>query len=203
MPATKSSSTPASDFDPTRTVISAFEAPPPDADSLANPFFNMCNVRLRKVRVWMVGMEVPGNRHYVEFVHLGQERFRTRLDLFYPHAAAWEDDQGPTPTASAYVEHDPVPITFVYDATDLRYDASKGKLNPGSLAGSTPALEDGDLSLNITDNPEQPLKSRYAPIGPFGKWQLSVKEQFNPGLKLDALNMIVIDFHGYYQTFQA
>jgi hypothetical protein len=198
LPAAKDSPAPASDFEPTQTVVRLPGKPPADAGVLPNPFYNMANVRLRKVRVWMVGMSTGGKRHYVGLVHTGEERFRTPGDLPYPASG-----NGDAPPGPAYVRHGPRPITFAYNPIGLAFDAATQTLTPGSPQGSTPGMEDGDLGLRIDRGAELPLQCELAPIGPFGKWQLIIDPRFNGGdkLRLKDLNMIVIDFHGVYQHF--
>jgi hypothetical protein len=199
LPVTKDSPAPASDYDPTRTVVRVPGDLPPNADALPNPFYAMANVRLRKVRVWMVGMSTGAKRHYVQLVHTGEERFRTPRDQPYPVPVNSDD----APAEPAYVTHDSRPITFVYDSTGLAFDAATQTLTPGSLRGSTPALEDGDLRLRIDRGAELPLQCQFAPIGPFGKWRLIIDPIYNDNekLSLKKLDMIVIHFHGVHQNF--
>jgi hypothetical protein len=198
LPATADSPAPASDFEPTRTVVRVSDKLPTDAETLPNPFYGMANVRLRKVRAWMVGMNTGGKRHHVELVHMGEERFRTPDDRPYP-----DPRDGAGSTNPAYIRHGPRAITFAYNSTSLAFDAATMTLTPGSLQGSIAGLQDGELGLHIDRGNALPLKCEFAPIGPFGKWQLMIPPKYNGDDKLSFkdLTMIVIDFHGICQHF--
>ncbi|MFO1068572.1 MAG: hypothetical protein U1E14_08620 [Geminicoccaceae bacterium] len=194
LPATKNSTSPLSDYEATRSLVRLGDEPPEDADTLPNPFYAMANVRLSKVRVWMLGLSTGNARHRVDIVHSGKERFRTSADAPYPP---------PEAGVPAYVRHAARPFAFAYDSTGLHYDKVRRKLTPGSLTGATPGLEDGDLKLRIDRGAELPLQCERAPIGPFGLWSLSVNPAYNGGSRLSFRNleMIVIEFHGLYQGF--
>jgi hypothetical protein len=196
LPATKKSPAPHADFDPTFTVIRLPGEAPAEAERWPNPFYGMTNVRLSKVRAWMVGMNTGEARHYVQMWHMGKERFRTPTDEPYPP---------PTNGGPAYACHEePTRITFAYDSRRLRFDPVKKTLTPGSLTSKDiPGLEDGNLNLRIDPAAKLPLQCEYAPIGPFAHWRLIIDPEKNgqSELSLKDLNMIVIDFHGIHQTF--
>ena len=62
----------------------------------------------------------------------------------------------------------------------------------GSLIFNTAAAEAGAVL---------PIPVSYAPIGPFGTWRLRVVPNDNPKLNLSPLKRIIIDFHGFCETF--
>ena len=95
-----------------------------------------------------------------------------------------------------------MPIPFNYNAAGLSYDEATGTFTPGKLFGRMVGSEDGDLGFPNDWIGGLPSGGKYAPIGPFGKWRLIVRiTEDNRKLDLDKLTMIVIDFHGFHQSF--
>ena len=185
VPATPESRKPRSDFEPTWAAWCGATPPPPDDP---NPFHGKADVRLTKVRAWMCGMRTSNGEHDVTLVHLGPERFCRPDGDLYPD--------------SGYVTHAPTQIPFRYKAGNLGFDPLRPMpFTPGQLFGDVAGTEDGDLGFPALGGSELPEKSSYAPIGPFAKWRLIVRPQDNPGLDLSHLDWIVLDFHGYHQTF--
>jgi hypothetical protein len=80
-PATKKSAQPDHTFAPTKAAWC--DSRPDKAWALPNPFHGMADVRLTKVRVWMIGEESKLD-HNVTLVHLGEEQFRDPDDKPYP-----------------------------------------------------------------------------------------------------------------------
>ena len=104
-----------------------------------------------------------------------------------------------------YVKHDPIPIPFKYDPTNLRYDPGKPDreaFTPGSLTSiSLTALMDGDLDFPSSGLAALPKDSKYAAIGPFTKWRVDVRKEDNAGLDLSGLTAVIIEMHGFCDTF--
>jgi len=200
-PATRASTAPPSDFAPTTAAWSGTERPE-EARSLPNPFHGKADVRLTKVRTWMVGMKVkPGGNHTIELVHLGQAQFRKPDDTPYPERTEPAHERDPDRRKSEYVLHEVKSIPFSYDPAGLGYDPVKETFTPGKLFGNVHGTTDGNITPERGSGVGLPGKGKYAPIGPFGKWQLVVRKRDNTDLDLSKLTMVVIDFHGYFRTF--
>ena len=204
-PATKASTTPSPIFTPTNAAWCGSTRPnfPPN---LPNPFHGKANVRLTKVRVWMVGMTTSTGDHSVILEHLGAEQFRNQYDLPYPARTDPASEPNQDKRQPVCVRHKPVPIPFNYNSEGLSYDpAQKYPFTPGKLFGKNVAgAQDGDLGFPKEGDATLPQQSSYAPIGPFGRWRLIVRPEDNGDPKILSfadLNTIVIDFHGFHQTF--
>jgi hypothetical protein len=201
-PATLASITPPATFAPTTAAWSGTERPEV-ARSLPNPFHGRCDVRLTKVRTWMIGMKVkPGENHTVKLVHLGQEQFCKPDDMLYPERTEPAHESDLRRRNSEYVVHKEQRIPFAYDPTGLGYDPAKvHPFTPGKLFGDVHGTTDGNIKLEQENGVSVPGQGTYTPIGPFGKWRLFVRKEDNTDLDLSKLAMIVIDFHGYFRTF--
>ena len=200
-PAMRHSPPPDGPFEPSLTAWCEATRPPFNLNyPLPNPFHGMADVRLTKVRTWMIGMKTGDGNHAVTLVHLGQEQFRRTNDLPYPARTEPADAQDERKRDPEYVFHEIRQIPFIYQAAQLGYDSATNKFIPGQLSGGVGAV-DGDLGFPAGRGDfGLPLKSQYAPIGPFAMWRLEVDED-NLRLDLYGLSMIVIDFHGFYRKF--
>ncbi len=198
-PATKSSVVPKSSFAPTDAAW-CYERPEFTA-AARNPFAGMADVRLTKVRVWLVG-KANTLDHKVILTHLGSEQFRTPDDKPYPERVdpAEKDQDERTPE---YIFHEPVSIPFNYNAKGLRYDERTSAFTPGQLFHGVVGSQDGDLGFPKSGISDLPAAGKYAPIGPFGRWRVEVPENLNPSLKLADLHAVVIDFHGFHQAYKS
>ena len=202
-PATKASTEPFPTYGPTTAAWCRTERPiyAPDAP---NPFHGKSNVRLTKVRTWMVGMKTD-TAHEVLTTHLGEEQFRRSDDVPYPARTVPAGERDLNKRNAEYVKHTQKPIPFRYDPTDLRYDPEKPAnqaFTPGSLTSTrVTELEDGDLGFPSSGLAALPGKSEYAPIGPFGKWRVEVRPQDNHGLDLKGLTAVIIEMHGFSDIF--
>jgi hypothetical protein len=159
-----------------------------------NPFSGKANVRLTKVRPWIVGMKTGGN-HAVKLIHMGEEQFRRKDNVPYP---ARNNDGEP-----AFVLHEPKPIDFNYDPTGLMWDPGqpdKDRFRPGQLfKEGNNNVSDGDLGF---PQPGANVKSTvFAPIGPFAKWRLIIPPNLNNPLNLNDVKAVVIDFHVFFEGF--
>lgn len=150
-----------------------------------NPFFDMANVRLTKVRVFLDETGAKGLRK-IYLLHTGDERFVRRQGTIFP--------------AEGYVTHDEVDRSFAYNSDDFRFDPRYG-FAAELLQG--PQTEDGDLQPKKGTD-EVPWDTTYAPIGPFARWRLQVptERNANPGLHWENVKRIFIDFHGSHQNFR-
>jgi hypothetical protein len=203
-PATKASTQPFPTYSPTAVAWCGTERPvyAPDAP---NPFHGKSNVRLTKIRTWMVGMKTDTIAHTVLTTHLGKEQFRRSDDRPYPARTVPAGERDLNKRNAEYVTHTQTPIPFKYDSTDLRFDPAKPdneSFTPGSLTSKwVPAIMDGDLGFPSSGLAALPGKSSYAPIGPFGKWRVDVRAQDNHGLNLKGLTAVVIEMHGFSDIF--
>jgi hypothetical protein len=170
---------------------------PPDA-SVANPFNGKADVRLTKVRAWLIGMETTNNRHNIIIEHSGREMFRRPDDTGCPEprqrdAGAAGDDPR--------IIHTPLRIPLIYKADGLMFDRGKGHFVPGKIK-DVPGAEDGDLGYSLKAQLGLPGSNGYAAIGPFAVWRLIVRKLDNPGLVLKGLHTVIMDFHGFHQVFK-
>jgi hypothetical protein len=198
-PPTRKAMVPNSNFAPTRAAWCGSNRP----DFVAtqpNPFAGMADVRLTKVRVWLVGTE-NGLDHRITLTHLGQEQFRTPDDKPYPGRLDPPEEEDEDKRKPEYIMHEPVPIPFNYNAKGLRYDAETQSFTPGRLFGGVVGSQDGDLGFPKDGISDLPDAGKYAPVGPFGRWRLEAPENLNPQLDLSDLHTVVIDFHGFHQSF--
>jgi hypothetical protein len=187
-PATLQSPAPDTILTPTMSAWTG-ETPPDPKIVIANPFHGKADVRLTKVRAWMVGMRTKNERHNVIIEHMGREVFRTPDDNTYP---------APRENQDARIVHGPVLLPFRYSAEGLEFD---GHFTPGKIDG-VPGSEDGDLGYSAKATElGLPGTTGYAAIGPFATWRLIVREKDNPGLDLKSLHTVVMDFHGFHQSF--
>ena len=184
-------------FRPTNAAWSGSERPPQDL--YFNPFAGMADVRLTKVRVWLAGEENTLD-HNVRLIHLGDEQFRGRDDKPYPKRLDPPEQEDQDQRKPRYVRHEPVPIPFNYNAEGLSYDEKNRAFRPGKLFERVVRSQDGDLRFPENGISDVAAIGKYAPIGPFGKWRLEVPRTEN-SLDLSTLNAVVIDFHGFHQTF--
>jgi hypothetical protein len=204
-PATRTSTQPFPTYSPTTVAWCDTERPTygPDAP---NPFHGKSNVRLTKVRSWMVGMKTATMAHTVLTTHLGKEQFRRSDDLPYPARTVPAGERDLNKRNAEYVTHTQTPIPFKYDPTDLRYDPAKPDneaFTPGRLTSEwVPAIMDGDLGFPRSGLAALPGKSSYAPIGPFGKWRVDVRAQDNHGLDLKGLTAVIIEMHGFSDIYR-
>ena len=81
-------------------------------------FGGMANVRVTRVRAWIHGLKTDNNIHVVTITHCGPETIVT------------------TENKPTRFQHDPVTVTF-------RYDASKGMGNPRAIFAGQGAPHDG------------------------------------------------------------
>ncbi len=190
-----------------------------DSDISESAFHGKADVRLAKVRPYLIGMKTRSD-HMLTIVHSGDERIQTR------------DDQ------TRRFVHDPRPIPFAYtpdpawlslvipplqDGTQAegpprppgaaRFGPTLMAANPAGnprprpldwrvvLAGAS-VLEGGTIELPRRGAETKDLcNAGYAPIGPFTKWTLTIKYSDHADLDLAGLKAIVIDFHGFFRTF--
>jgi len=209
-PATKTSTQPSPIYSPTTAAWCGAERPI-YAPKAPNPFHGKLNVRLTKVRTWMVGMTTgtvdadhPPGAHEVVTTHLGREQFRRSDDVPYPARTVPAGERDLNKRNAEYVTHKPTPIRFKYDPTQLRYDPSKPDnlaFTPGSLKSKwVDAIVDGDLGFPSVGLAALPDNSEYAPIGPFGKWRVEVRPEDNDKLNLQGLSAVIIEMHGFSDT---
>jgi hypothetical protein len=194
-PARRTSIAPPRLFDPTPAAQRYDdEALPPE--NAENPFNGKADVRLTKVRVWLPGMKTTNGKHQLTFEHVGREVLSRRDGRLYPDARADQPAQGERPM----VVHAPVAVPLVYGSSGMALDLEKPAFTPGSLDVS--GSEDGDLGYSVEAVLGLPgSDTGYAAIGPFAIWRLTVRTEDNPGRDLSGLQAVVIEFHGFHQTF--
>ena len=196
-PATKRSQTTLSVLEPTEAAFTGDTFP---EENVRHPFYGRSNVRLTKVRAWMVGMTTPNGIHMVNIQHCGREILYLRDNTPYPARMNDGDFEAPLPLNKVVqVAHAPVSKTFVYGSAGLALDLAKSTFSKGKLRGISGA-QDGDL--NYSENAELglPGEKAYAAIGPFATWQLDVPISTNADFS--QMNAIVMEFDGFCEGFE-
>lgn len=144
-------------------------------------FQDMANVRLTQVRVWLPGATVApdprrdnGRWLKVEIEHTGGE-------------TVW-DKTG----ASFDFVHEPFGLQFRYDA---------GRFNREKRCSGDPGLVDGEQAFagdyrggNGNGNGGKPTVDDRPPLGPFADWRVTVLERVNPGLDIEGLEGVWVEF---------
>ena len=196
-PATKRSQATLSVLEPTQAAFTEDTFP---EENVRNPFYGRSNVRLTKVRAWMVGMTaMPKGIHMVNIRHCGQEILYLRDNTPYPARMDDGDFGAAVPIDDVpRVAHAPVSKTFVYGSAGLALDLAKNTFSKGKLHG-IPGAQDGDL--NYSENAELglPGEKEYAAIGPFATWQIEVPTSTNADFS--QMNAIVMEFDGFCEGF--
>jgi hypothetical protein len=202
-PAKKKSTQPFPTYSP--TIAAWCGERPIYAPDAPNPFHGKSNVRLSKVRTWMVGMKTNAIAHQVLTTHSGEEQFRRSDDVPYPARTVPAGESDLNKRNPEYVKHTETPIPFKYDPTHLRYDPTKPDkqaFTPGSLKSDwVDAAMDGDLGFPSSGLAALPGASSYAPIGPFGRWQVEVRPEDNEGVNLEGLTAVIVEMHGFSGVF--
>ena len=143
-------------------------------------FNEHAEVRVIKVRAWVLGIHTSDNMCYVIIKHMGNESFRredrTKVDL----------------------THDPVEgIQFTYDWSKVLWNFQGDYVESPELSllhGGT----DGDLHLH-----GKLANSDYLPlIGPFAEWEISIKDDDNANLDRSKITAICLDFHILSKTVE-
>jgi hypothetical protein len=191
-PATGNSRAPEpSEWVATRAVTPCDKLADPDGP---NPFHGKADVRLTKVRVWLIGFKTRAARHTVTLHHLGSELLCTPANDIYPPDDGRHGD-GAT-GGRPRINHAELKVPFSYSPDGLR--GPEG-FHPGRL--DVDGAQDGDLGFSGNVGLGLGSKDCYAAVGPFADWRLVVRERDNPGADWGGCHTIVLDFHGFHQTF--
>jgi hypothetical protein len=169
-------------------------------ENVRNPFYGRSNVRLTKVRAWMVGMTTQNKKiHMVNIQHCGHEILYLRDNTPYP-ARMDDGDSGAPLTINNVprVAHASVSKTFIYGSAGLALDLAKDTFFKGKLRGISGA-QDGDLNYSQNAELGLPGEKEYAAIGPFATWQLEVPTSTNADFS--QMNAIVMEFDGFCEGF--
>jgi hypothetical protein len=155
--------------------------PSPQAtrDAPCIPFNDLCHVRLRVVRCWLLGAASKNNLIRLELTQRGFDTFVT------------PDNR------SVEVTHDPLPIHFSYwadKAGTVEALATRAVIPAGGGAHATAQPKDG----NLNDPSHSPT---YAAIGPFEKWNIKVLDD-EKLIDLSKVDTIVFEFFVYYRSFE-
>ncbi|KAH8689861.1 hypothetical protein BGW36DRAFT_329197 [Talaromyces proteolyticus] len=146
-------------------------------DNAQGIFQDWIDIRLREVRVWLFGVEIPvpdyvGRKHLsIHITHQGDE------SIIDPRGDRFE------------FSHDSLNVPFVYDITKV----SNIKEVPGGSVFTRADLEH-DFSIGGI-----PKESSRAPLGPFATWRLRISTKAHPGIKMDGLTEAYIEFRGSYR----
>jgi hypothetical protein len=152
-------------------------APTQNSTVSENPFSLHANVRISRVRIWVMGVNTTDRMCRVRARHKGYEVVRAVNKALVPFS------------------HEPVDLVFVYDWTKVLWNMQGEYVEnpePALLHAST----DGDLTYK-----GDYAGSRYLPlIGPFAEWEITVSDKDNKGLDRSKITAICFDFHGFSQT---
>ena len=132
--------------------------------------------------------------------HLGEEQFRRPDDTPYPNGSIPRKKTIKTSASRS------LSGTSRFDPVQLQ--RQRPELHEKSQVFAWQAVrpgrhgtQDGDLGFPKDEISDLPAAGKYAPIGPFGRWRLAVPKNLNQELKLSGLHAVVIDFHGFHQTY--
>jgi hypothetical protein len=173
-------------------------------ESVTNPFFGQANVRLSRVRAWMVGMVTSNKMHLVNIEHSGREVLWRDDNLPYPRQAlrdSIDDGLGSAPLKRQDVPmivHAPIQKSFIYGSKGLKLDLATEVFKQGDLRAR--GAKDGDLGYAVDAALGLPGQSGFAAIGPFTTWRIKVPNT-NAGLDLSNLSAIVMEFDGFSVGF--
>ena len=150
--------------------VARFTIPPAVRGSKVeeSPFVGLANVRITKVRPWVIGMTAADQMHHIVLTHLGKETIVTPDNKKHRFT------------------HGPIATTFIYDA-------SAGVGTDDALRKSTGPAEDGTI-----DDPQG--RNEYSQIGPFARWQISIRKNHHRNLDLSGVSAIHLEFHGLNDT---
>jgi hypothetical protein len=147
-----------------------------------NPFVAVCDVRLTKVRVWVLGASSNDGMCHVRIRQKGEEVIQKRDGTLVSFS------------------HEPVTIRFVYDASKVRWNAQRRYVeNPDEVlkVGGT----DGNLGFSEAQGN---AGSAYLPlIGPFADWEIELADEAHDGLNRSGISAVCMEFHGFSQTAAA
>ncbi len=96
-----------------------------------NPFYGKADVRLTKVRVWLVGFRTRAPLHSVTLQHLGSELFCTPGNDIYPSDDGSSGNEGGSERPRIY--HAGLQVPFSYSPEGLQGPDAPGGFRPGSL----------------------------------------------------------------------
>jgi hypothetical protein len=199
-PASKKSVGPQTPLAPT---VAAFTGDTFPDERAPNPFYNMSNVRLTKVRAWMVGMITSNNIHAVSIEHNGREILWRPDNTPYPRRPLNDDGVESVPALKVddvpEVVHGAIQKEFTYGSKPLKLDINAGIFQRGQFK-NIPGAKDGHLDYLPTAELGLPGQTGYAAVGPFATWMLRVPAS-NPGLDLSKLSAIVMEFDGFSHGF--
>ncbi len=143
-------------------------------------FSEHAEVRVTKVRAWVLGVQTSDNMCNINISHMGNESFRredrTRIDL----------------------THDPVEgIQFAYDWSKVVWNL-QGEYVESPEATLLHGGTDGDLHLkgDLANSDYLPL------IGPFAEWEIRIKDEDNADLDRSKITAICLDFHILSKTVE-
>ena len=168
--------------DPSQIEFS-FELPVVTKETKApQAFHGMLDVRLTKVRPYLVGMETRSD-HMVTIIHTGDELIQ------------------PTDDEAVRFDYDPRPISFVYSPGPIWSTKSETELalNWRETLASAHIRAGGELDFPKKSETQVLRKAAYAPIGPFTSWNIIIKYSDYVDLDITHLKAVVIDFHGFFR----
>jgi len=151
----------------------------------SNPFADKANVRLRRVRCWIYGMQTTNHIHRIRLVHGGIEEIVRKMGEVMEF------------------KHKPLQIEFEYNSGDPEKMETVAAINAGG--SETPLLqEDGSFigqGVDLWD------ASNYAPVGPFTKWEIFIGHNAFPTVGANGeeserlpihIEKLVLEFFYYY-----
>ena len=164
-----------------KTGSASFSIPhPTSTTTLAeNPFKSDTNVRLTRVRCWLLGVKTANSNCSVtvHVQHGGPEQMALK--------------GGPI----QLLTHDPVNFRFKYDWTTVMWDMVKQHVaNPGAAL-----IHDGMDGKIVLD--QEIAGTLYPPlVGPFTQWTIKLDKDEHIELDLDHVSAVCVEFHGRSQS---
>jgi hypothetical protein len=159
--------------------IASFVIAAPTSESTLdeNPFATHANVRINRVRIWVLGVKTGDGMCHIRARHKGNEWVRG-VDNVIVHFS-----------------HEPVDLQFVYDWTKVFWNMQKLYVeHPDAV------LEHGGVDGDLTYKGDF-AGSAYLPlIGPFAEWEITLSDKDNRALDRSQIAALCFDFHGFSQT---
>jgi hypothetical protein len=146
-----------------------------------SPFAGHADIRLTQVRLWLPKIIVQPNKNDP----LQRKLLTVGIDQY-------GDETFVTPIGDNM-------LTFVHDPISLQWQYDTNGINTGSdIAKAGGLVREDVLADCYTSGPVDGVAGEKlnAAIGPFATWQITIEENLNPGLNLDAVMEVYFEFWG-------
>jgi len=137
----------------------------------------VADVRLRRVRAWIIGARTEDQILQLTISHIGRETMVTPMD-------------------------EPMDVHHPKLDVQMSYDMSFGECNPQCLANVRQANADGDILFDADG-----LRPQKVPlaglVGPFGAWKVSLRDLDNRKLDMSGVTAVRFEFFCHVRAFDS